>query len=448
MFQPTLPADATLLSLRGSVSETVGPAVVVADLPAPVGALVEIDRHAGPPLAAEVVGFRAGHVILMPLGQASGLRAGDSVRLVRSRQTIRVGQGLLGRVLDAHGHAIDGRPLPALTERVPIERDAPRAVERPPIDAPLGTGVRVIDGMLACGRGQRLGVFAGSGVGKSVLLGMMARYTQADVTVAALVGERGREVNEFIERDLGAEGLRRSVLVVATSDEPALVRQRAAFTATAIAEYFRDQGKDVLLLVDSVTRLAMASREIGLASGEPPATRGYPPSTFALMPKLVERAGRTQRGSITGFYSVLVEGDDPDEPIADTLRGLLDGHVWLSRNLAGRGRFPAVDILPSISRLMARITTPEHQAAARSLRETLAAFQDNEDLVSIGAYRRGANRRVDAAIERRDEIEGFLRQTLEDGSSLETTHQKLLQLAKQLEAKPQAPQAASPGLAR
>ena len=297
---------------------------------------------------------------------------------------------MLGRVVDAHGRAVDGRPQPALADRVALDRPPPPAIERPRIDPPLGTGIRAIDGMLTCGKGQRMGIFAGSGVGKSVLLGMMARYTAADVNVIGLVGERGREVNEFLERDLGPEGLARSVVVVATSDEPALLRVQAAQTATAIAEYFRDSGRDVLLLIDSLTRFAMAQREIGLAAGEPPTTRGYPPSVFALLPKLVERAGRSARGSITGFYSVLVEGDDPQEPISDAVRGLLDGHTWLSRKLAARGHYPAIDMLGSLSRLMPDITPRIQQDAASAVRELLGAHRDHEDLISIGAYRRGS----------------------------------------------------------
>jgi flagellum-specific ATP synthase len=282
----------------------------------------------------------------------------------------------------------------------------------------LGTGICALDGLLTCGKGQRMGIFAGSGVGKSVLLGMMARYTSADVNVIALVGERGREVNEFLERDLGPEGLARSVVVVATSDEPALLRVQAAQSATAIAEYFRDRGRDVLLIMDSITRFAMAQREIGLAAGEPPTTRGYPPSVFSLLPKLVERAGRTATGSITGFYSVLVEGDDPQEPISDAVRGLLDGHTWLSRKLAARAHYPAIDVLGSISRLMNDIVDRKQQQSAGAIRELLAAHRDHEDLISIGAYRRGANKSVDAAIDMQDEINRYLRQRVDEPSTL------------------------------
>jgi FliI/YscN family ATPase len=401
-------------ALIGSVVHTVGTTAAVADFPAPVGALVQIDRSTDVPLPAEVVGFRDNLTLIYPLGRMAGVRRGNAVRLVRTARWLRVGKALLGRVVDATGRAIDGRPQPALSERAQVDRDPPMATQRPRIDAILGTGIRALDSLLTCGKGQRMGIFAGSGVGKSVLLGMMARYTSADVNVIGLVGERGREVNEFIERDLGPEGLARSVVIVATSDEPALRRVRAALTATAIAEYFRDQGNDVLLMMDSVTRFAMAQREIGLAAGEPPTTRGYTPSVFALLPRLVERAGRSPQGSITGFYSVLVEGDDHQEPIADTVRGLLDGHTWLSRELAGRGHYPAIDILASISRLMNDLTErPQHEAAT-CFRELLGAYRDHQDLISIGAYRKGANRTVDVAIEMREEIDRFLRQAIDE----------------------------------
>jgi flagellum-specific ATP synthase len=289
--------------------------------------------------------------------------------------------------------------------------------------------------LLTCGKGQRMGIFAGSGVGKSVTLGMMSRYTSADVNVIGLIGERGREVNEFIERDLGPEGLARSIVVVATSDEPALRRVKAAMTATAIAEFFRDRGKEVLLLMDSVTRFAMAQREIGLAAGEPPTTRGYPPSVFAMLPRLVERAGRSEKGSITGFYSVLVEGDDPQEPIADTVRGLLDGHTWLTRKIASRGHYPAIDVLDSISRLMSDITPRPQQDAALAVRELMAAYRDHEDLISIGAYRKGANKAVDAAIDLWDEINRFLKQRVDESTTLTQSVESLMTLHKKIQAR-------------
>jgi flagellum-specific ATP synthase len=434
-------------ALTGTVVRTRGTTVAVAGFPAPIGAMVNIRRQQGDDIQAEVVGFRDDATLVYPFGELTGVRHGNQVRLVRTSRMLRVGPELLGRVVNAQLQCIDGKPQPALPDRAAVDRVAPRPVDRPRIDAPLSTGVRAIDGLLTCGKGQRMGIFAGSGVGKSVLLGMMSRYTAADVNVIALVGERGREVNEFIERDLGPQGLARSVVVVATSDEPAVVRVRAALAGTAVAEYFRDQGRDVLLLMDSVTRVAMAQREIGLAAGEPPTTRGYTPSVFALLPRLLERAGRVACGSITGFYSVLVEGDDENEPIADAVRGILDGHTWLVRRLAAKGHFPAIDVLSSISRLASDINTAEHQQAAQSLRELLSAFRDHEDLISIGAYRKGSNPTVDAAIELQDALNGFLRQKVQERSSVEQARSdllKLAQVAQQRKAAPRPQQAAAP----
>jgi flagellum-specific ATP synthase len=427
--------DMMTTALMGSVVETVGMTAAVADFPAPVGALVRIERASGPAAEGEVIGFRDGKTLVFLFTAATGVRRGNRVRLVRTTRLVRAGEGLLGRVVDARGRCIDGRPQPTLRCRIRPDRQPPAATERPRIRAPLATGVQVIDAMLTCGRGQRLGIFSGSGVGKSVLLGMMARHTDADVIVIGLVGERGREVNEFLERDLGPDGLARSVVVVATSNEPALARVHAAFTATAIAEYFRDEGRHVLLLMDSVTRFAMAQREIGLAAGEPPATRGYPPSMFALLPRLVERAGMSDRGSITAFYSVLVEGDDETEPVADTVRGLLDGHVWLSRRLAARSHYPAVDILQSISRLMNDIASEQHVGAAVTIRRLLAAYQENEDLLSIGAYRRGTNRTVDAAVDMRESIEGLFCQAVDQALPFDQVVKQLVGLASQAKAK-------------
>ena len=424
-------AGVTPTALTGSVARTVGMTASVADFPAPIGALAEIQREAAEPLEAEVIGFRDNMTLLYPFSDLAGVRRGNRVRLVRTSRWLRVGDALLGRVIDAQGNAVDGKPQPALAQRTRFHRAPPHPCQRPRIDQPLATGIRAIDGLLTCGRGQRMGIFSGSGVGKSVALGMMARYTTAEVIVIGLIGERGREVNEFLQRDLGPEGLAKSVVVVATSNEPALVRVHAASTATAIAEYFRDRGKDVLLLMDSLTRFALAQREIGLAAGEPPTTRGYPPSVFAVMPRLVERAGLSTKGSITAFYSVLVEADDPNEPISDAVRGLLDGHVWLSRNLASRGHYPAVDVLESLSRLMPDVTGPEQQQAAVMLRELLSAYRDHEDLISIGAYRRGSNPSVDVAVELREAIDRYLRQRVEEPATMEESAAGLIALQRQ-----------------
>jgi flagellum-specific ATP synthase len=425
-------------AVTGCVTRTEGLVASVGGLPAPVGAVVEIDRQAGGPLQGEVVGFRSSETIVYPFGDITGVRHGSRVRLVQTSRTVRVGEKMLGRIIDAHGRPIDGRLPPPTDTRLRLTGAPPEATRRPRIDRPLATGVRTIDGLLACGLGQRMGIFSGSGVGKSVLLGMMARNTSADVNVIALIGERGREVNEFIERDLGETGRARSVVVVATSDQPALLRVEAAMTATAVAEYFRDQGRNVLLMMDSLTRFAMAQREIGLAAGEPPTTRGYPPSVFAMLPKLVERAGRSDKGSITAFYSVLVEGDDVNEPISDTVRGLLDGHTVLSRKLAAQGHYPAIDVLSSISRLATEIAPPDQQAAVQVVRELLAAYQEHEDLISIGAYRPGANPAVDTAVAMRDEINRYLRQRIEEPSDGEAARQQLLQLAQRCQAVHQA----------
>ena len=419
---------AMLSSLEGSVSQTVGMTVAVMDFPAPIGALVEIKRSAGEPVMAEVIGFKDEQTIIFPFSGIAGVRRGSRVILKKTRRTIALGNGLLGRVIDAHGNALDGLPQPVLTDRSALDRTPPPAVQRPRIDEIFSTGIRVLDGLMTCGKGQRLGIFAGSGVGKSVTLGMMSRFSSSDVNVIALIGERGREVNEFIERDLGPDGLARSVVVVATSDEPALRRVQAAYTATTVAEYFRDQNSDVLLLMDSATRFAMAQREIGLAAGEPPTTRGYPPSVFALLPQLVERSGRSPLGSITAFYSVLVEGDDQNEPIADTLRGLLDGHVWLSRKVASRGHYPAVDVLESLSRLMNDLADPQHLKASVRLRELLSAYADHEDLISIGAYQKGANPTVDTAVAMLDDINAFLRQGIHETSLIGDTRNAMLKL--------------------
>ncbi|MBI2823491.1 MAG: FliI/YscN family ATPase [Planctomycetia bacterium] len=422
--------DVMPTAIVGRLVRTVGATASVAGFRVPLGAIAHIDRPNRPPVPAEVVGFRDDLTLVCPLADMDGVRHGSPVRLRRTSNWLRVGPGLLGRVIDACGQPIDGKPASALTDRVPLAGHAPDPVARPRIAEPFSTGIRALDGLLTCGKGQRMGIFAGSGVGKSVLLGMLARRATAGVNVIALIGERGREVNEFLQRDLTEAGLAKSVVVVATSDQPALVRTRAAFAATAIAEYFRDQGIDVLLLMDSVTRFALARREVGLAAGEPPTTRGYTPSVFAQLPKLVERAGLSQRGSITAFYSVLVEADDPNEPISDALRGLLDGHTWLARKLASRGHYPAIDVLESLSRLMPEVTTAEHRAAATAIRELLAVYRDHEDLISIGAYRRGGNAKLDRAVELLEPIQEFLRQGVDEACTIESARAALSELWK------------------
>jgi flagellum-specific ATP synthase len=395
------------LPLSGRVSRTVGLVIESAGPRARVGEICEIVCGDGSLLPVQVVGFRDSTVLSVPLGDTAGIRPGDRIIARHGEVAVGVGQSLLGRVVDPLGRPIDGLPL-RTEARYPLSPRPLNPMDREPIVAPLGTGVRAIDAMLTCGRGQRLGLFGGSGVGKSTLLGMMARGTAADVTVLGLVGERGRELRTFLEHDL-ADGLERSVVVASTSDNPPLLRLRAAFTATAIAEFFRDQGLNVLLLMDSVTRFAMAQREVGLAAGEPPTTKGYPPSVFALLPNLLERAGAVRRrGSITAFYTVLVEGDDHNEPVADAVRSILDGHIVLSRDLASRGHYPAIDILQSVSRTMPDVTDVAHRRQAVQVRDWLAAIKDSEDLVTVGAYVAGANPRVDEARRRRDAINQFL----------------------------------------
>jgi flagellum-specific ATP synthase len=370
-------------------------------------------------LWAEVVGFRDKSTLLMPLGVLEGLSPGWEVRATGMTHPVGVGPGLLGRVLDGLGRPMDGLGKVDSDGTYPVNAMPPDALSRQRISAPLSTGVRAIDGLITVGKGQRIGIFAGSGVGKSTLLGMMARGTTADVNVIGLIGERGREVREFIEEDLGEEGLKRSVVVVATSDQPALVRIKGALVATAIAEYFRDQGLDVLLMMDSVTRLAMAQREVGLAVGEPPATRGYTPSVFAMLPKVLERSGNSEKGSITGIYTVLVDGDDVNEPIADAVRGILDGHIVLSRRMASMNHYPAIDVLGSVSRTMPQVTSQGHRKIAAKLRASLAVYRENEDLVNIGAYQVGANAALDRALEKLPAINQFLVQSTHDLTDLD-----------------------------
>jgi len=406
------------ISAQGRVSKIVGLMVEAAGPRASVGEYCHIITRNGRELPAEVVGFRDSTTLLMPLGELEGIAPGDRVLPQRQKLTVPVGPGLLGRILDGLGHPLDGRPL--LTETAyPLQNKPPNALLRPRIRDTLSVGVRAIDGILTIGRGQRMGIFAGSGVGKSTLLGMMARNTVADVNVIALVGERGRELRDFIEKDLGSEGLARSVIIVATSDLPALVRLKAAFTATAIAEYFRDRGENVLLMMDSVTRFAMAQREVGLTVGEPPATRGYPPSVFALLPKLLERSGMAETGSITGIYTVLVDGDDHNEPIADSVRGILDGHIVLTRELAMQNNYPAIDILQSVSRVMNDVISQEHQELAGIVREHISVYRDAKDLIDIGAYTSGSNPKIDAAIAHMDSILAFTRQGVDDHAGFE-----------------------------
>lgn len=414
--------------LTGRVTKIVGLTVSIAGFPAPLGSIARLEGENGVLLEAEVVGFAGEETLVLPYGELNGIRRGTRAVLAHSVQGARVGEALLGRIINGRGQYLDGFPAAILPRHVSLQSTPISPMTRPRINEPLSTGIRAIDGLLTCGKGQRLGIFAGSGVGKSTLLGQIARSTNADVNVVVLIGERGREVREFIERDLGPDGLARSVVVVATGDDPAVLRLRAAYLGTAIAEYFRDLGRDVLLMMDSVSRFAFAQREIGLAAGEPPATRGFPPSVFALLPKLLERSGRTSIGTITGFYTVLVEGDDPNEPISDAVRSTLDGHILLSRKLAEQGHFPAVDVLASISRLMTDVTVDSHRAAAASLRQLLAAYQRSEDLISIGAYQHGSNATVDAVLRLNESIQGFLRQSPDEGSTIEDAVQQLMRL--------------------
>lgn len=407
--------------ISGRVIQVVGLTIEAAGLDCEIGEVCQIHTTTGKQLLAEVVGFRAQQVLLMPLGEMQGIQPGSPIYPLGTCFEIPVGRSLLGRVLDGLGSPIDGLENLTDLERVPTYNAPPHPLNRQPIRKPLTTGVRAIDGLLTVGKGQRIGIFAGSGVGKSTLMGAIARSSLADVSVIALIGERGREVREFIEHDLGPEGLRRSVVVVSTSDQPALVRLKAAWAATTIAEYFRDQGLDVAFLMDSVTRFAMAQREVGLAIGEPPASKGYTPSVFALLPRLLERTGSGESGSITGFYTVLVEGDDFNEPVCDAVRSILDGHIVLSRQLAARNHYPAIDVLHSVSRVMPAVTSPEHRAWAAHFRKLMATYEKARDLVNIGAYVAGSDRDIDEALARLNPMMNFLQQGSEKFSDLQDT---------------------------
>ncbi len=410
-------AVAPAIRRAGSVVRVVGTSVEAAGLAVQLGSICWIDLEPDGQVSAEVVGFRDGRFSLVPFGDLAGIRPGSPVRLREQQFRIPVGRGVLGRVLDGFGRPLDDRG-PLVAEMRLVAGSPPHPLERPRVAQPLSTGVRAIDGLLTVGRGQRMGIFAGSGVGKSTLLGMIAGRSAADVNVIALIGERGREVREFIDEQLGPEGLARSVVLVATSDQPALLRLKAAEVATAIAESFRDGGADVLLLMDSVTRLAMAQREIGLGAGEPPALRGYPPSVFAYLPRLLERAGNSDRGTLTGFYTVLVEGDDMSEPVADTVRSILDGHLVLTRELAERDHHPAIDVLRSVSRVMRSVVPADHRRLADTFRAVLAEYDGARDLIEVGAYAPGSSAAIDRAIELHPGLVRFLRQRPDEAADL------------------------------
>ena len=416
----TMKLTGRITQVIGLVIESEGPNVSMGEL-----CYVSSRFDGVEPVPAEVVGFREGKVLLMPIGEMQGIGPGCEVVSAQHTLKVKVGPGLLGRVLDGLGQPMDGKGPLLCKDEYPLQADPPQPLKRPRIHDSLYVGVRAIDGLITMGQGQRIGIMAGSGVGKSTLLSMIARNTEADISVIALVGERGREVRDFIERDLGEEGLKRSVVIVATSDKPALVRIKGAQTATAVAEYFRDQGKKVVLMMDSVTRFAMAQREVGLTVGEPPATRGYTPSVFAMLPRLLERAGTSDKGSITGIYTVLVDGDDMNEPIADAVRSILDGHIVLSRAIAAQNHFPAIDILASVSRVMGDVVTKEHIKAAQQMRALLAVYKEAEDLIHIGAYVKGSSKQIDEAVSKIDKINEFLCQGIFEVTSFEDTEKML-----------------------
>jgi len=439
------------LIMRGRVIGVVGPVVEATAVPAALGDLCRIVSESGVEVTAEVVGFHDRALMLMPLGSVAGIAPGAYVQPLGRKPDVGVSEALIGRVLDGLGRPMDQRGRVEVAARYPLEADPPNPLHRSRIERPLGTGIRAVDGLLTIGRGQRIGIFAGSGVGKSILLGMIARQSTADVNVIALLGERGREVREFIERDLGPEGLRRSVVVVATSDQPALVRANGALVATAVAEYFRDLGLHVVLMMDSVTRVGMALREVGLSVGEPPATKGYPPSVFASLARLMERAGTGSRGSISGLYTVLVEADDFNEPLSDHARSVLDGHILLSRQLAAAGHYPAIDVLESVSRVRDAVVTREHLETIRTFVRLQAAYRGAEDLIAVGAYQRGTDREVDAAVSLREAMNVFLRQQPTETSSLDETVSQLAafhQAAVQLESGTPAGAGAGAGTVR
>jgi flagellum-specific ATP synthase len=422
--------EAQTIRHQGKITQVVGQVIEAYNPGVVVGSLCTIyNPDTGQRVMGEVVGFQGERIVLMALGNMSDI--GPRCRIIPEDRapTVQVGDELMGRILDGLGRAIDHQGEISCPYQMPLYADAINPLHRRRITEPIDVGVRAINGLLTCGKGQRVGIMSGSGVGKSVLIGMMARHTTADVNVIAMIGERGREVVEFIERELGEEGLRRSVMVVATSDQPPLIRTRAAFMATAIAEFFRNRGKTVLFMMDSITRFAMAQREIGLAAGEPPTTKGYPPSVFALLPKLLERAGMSEApGSITGFYTVLVEGDDPNDPIGDAVRSVVDGHVFLGRELAARGQYPAVDVLGSTSRVMIDVVGEQHKRDAQALVSTLATYQEAEDLINIGAYIRGSNPRIDYSLTKIDAIVDYLKQPIEESASLLQSQAMLQQL--------------------
>src|SRR5580700_2557563 len=420
------------ICVAGEVAELVGLLVESRGPTCAIGDFCEIRTRSGRTIRTQVVGFRDGRVLSMPLEETGGLSLGDSIVARGGEGTVDVSPQLLGRVLDGFGVPMDGGPHITTLETRPLYAAPPNPLEREHISEKLITGIRVIDGLLPCGKGQRIGIFGGSGVGKSTLLGSMARSSSAGVNVIALIGERNREVREFLEHDLGPEGMRRSVVIVATSDRPAPLRVRACFVALAIAEYFRDQGEDVLLVMDSITRLAMAQREIGLAAGEPPSQKGYTPSVFSLLPKVCERAGNFETGSITGFFTVLVEGDDFNEPICDAVRAILDGHITLARDLGAAGHYPAIQVLDSVSRLQSQLSTAEESAHARKIREALALYRQSEDLINLGAYVSGTNPKLDAVIRSRNEIMRFLRQGPGDTSEVGETVRQMGVLAQMI----------------